>query len=1137
MHQHPEKKRVLVVGAGLGTNAGVGLEVPLSHGKYLTDGSGGCVFISAEERRSRFEAASSSFRGFMGEEFSYLWEKDEGYLGNAGFIYGALLQDPSLQVDMLQHAVTEVDKSAVITKSLSFKIDAAPSLEIGCQEEARRDMRQRLDAESEEMRHHGISESYSRSIWALLQMFEYHVVFAGSKGICQLLWVFEKLEVQRKVSVVLLNGAEPSSAMDIGRGSMGPDFAEEGLRFVGHSQIPRLVLTSHGCVASVKLRKQIVAASAALRKTGQREYGQLVAQKVIIYTALDHRRSMPNRESHSLPWSLAFPDIWFLGKGRPGRIVNPDGSTRDTGTRPMPVPLAMFMQWAGEGLSSGVEMDGTYSLGVDTLQQIVQFPGPPRFAEIRIEIAELGCDLGDEQLFHPVELAKHDASVEQTSGSWQIDSHGLLPNGEADQIPGPAQLQPLPFFSTEDRPIFDILFDGQVEAMEVVLKDIHTGLQTPVQDIVEAEGQYATRLVRFFRYYDDRSADILCKLAETCSSASTDTDPSWQDSARWMLEELLAMNKNMGNLLWTGFMTPYTAYTPLKRFGSDLLELVIELEVARIGGYAKSQCDTEHTLEGEYAPSEDLLDEFLEEKIKLLREQRRRTFLAEVDFDNMAHQLQSFEQREDQYFFSHKVRKVEGYVRREFTIDNNVPLSLTQAHLAEASAQIGLAGAKAYHFSNFGHSTGFRFFADGKAWLSAGCEESDFFFLEKLVASPMEDHRNALLALLTQHALEPGHSRPDGRKACKYWQVPSAIVPPGFLARNGYCVVAYRKFGDAGKHFNGLRGGWEHFARLREDTSEGPSNFWVNGFGPAAVKSKVFGQFDQLPLRIGRGATTAKLYLYDVELERRGDEGAAKVKQGVQYNRLSWWEPQLYGISGKEMEDLPKGYTELEPGQECLNFSDEASRLIATFITQFEQELEKAKTLWLASLEADGVKRSSRPFPSLGSLSPEDPELEDLLGAVIQANIAEQKRKQEEAEVKFSMGNAVANAKRVLALGAFHFEQKAEICQQLLRSVGQSASSSKSIFSKAEVVKFMNRSLRTCPLLVKKQTEQTRKSAMHIRRGFFDRLLSPAHDCAFRDERSMRFFHRLADRIEHYNTFTDLQEEVNAILSALAFCS
>eukprot|EP00438_Fugacium_kawagutii_P035800 Skav235266 [mRNA] locus=scaffold874:164204:166912:+ [translate_table: standard] len=35
----------------------------------------------------------------------------EGYLGNAGFVYGVLLKDPKLRVDMLQHAVTEAHQN------------------------------------------------------------------------------------------------------------------------------------------------------------------------------------------------------------------------------------------------------------------------------------------------------------------------------------------------------------------------------------------------------------------------------------------------------------------------------------------------------------------------------------------------------------------------------------------------------------------------------------------------------------------------------------------------------------------------------------------------------------------------------------------------------------------------------------------------------------------------------------------------------------------------------------------------------------------------------------------------------------------------------------------------------------------
>ena len=35
-------------------------------------------------------------------------------------------------------------------------------------------------------------------------------------------------------------------------------------------------------------------------------------------------------------------------------------------------------------------------------------------------------------------------------------------------------------------------------------------------------------------------------------------------------------NKNLGNFLWTGFMTPATAFSPTNRFGADLLEVVVE---------------------------------------------------------------------------------------------------------------------------------------------------------------------------------------------------------------------------------------------------------------------------------------------------------------------------------------------------------------------------------------------------------------------------------------------------------------------------------------------------------------------------------------------------------------------------------
>jgi len=45
-----------------------------------------------------------------------------------------------------------------------------------------------------------------------------------------------------------------------------------------------------------------------------------------------------------------------------------------------------------------------------------------------------------------------------------------------------------------------------------------------------------------------------------------------------MVVYLVPRNKNLGNFLWTGFMTPATA---VPRFGSDLMELVIEAENER----------------------------------------------------------------------------------------------------------------------------------------------------------------------------------------------------------------------------------------------------------------------------------------------------------------------------------------------------------------------------------------------------------------------------------------------------------------------------------------------------------------------------------------------------------------------------
>ena len=61
--------------------------------------------------------------------------------------------------------------------------------------------------------------------------------------------------------------------------------------------------------------------------------------------------------------------------------------------------------------------------------------------------------------------------------------------------------------------------------MEVVLKDVSSGSEVPVRDILAEEGQFATRKSRVFRFYTELSAMIARELGDghglsTTTSAS-----------------------------------------------------------------------------------------------------------------------------------------------------------------------------------------------------------------------------------------------------------------------------------------------------------------------------------------------------------------------------------------------------------------------------------------------------------------------------------------------------------------------------------------------------------------------------------------------------------------------------------------
>eukprot|EP00439_Symbiodinium_sp_Y106_P028224 s3583_g3.t1 len=156
------------------------------------------------------------------------------------------------------------------------------------------------------------------------------------------------------------------------------------------------------------------------------------------------------------------------------------------------------------------------------------------------------------------------------------------------------------------------------------------------------------------------------------------------------------------------------------------------------------------------------------------------------------------------------------------------------------------------------------------------------------------------------------------------------------MERNGYQVVAYRKFGDAGRQFNGHTGGWANFAI--EDSPK-PLEIWVPRFGPATPKSAIFGQ----PKDLGPP--------------------------------FSWFwrslEKSSVAAQGRAMSvsDL-RGMVDcsISNAGASLNFSSQAELLKMLFRVVFEEELGAAKNLWTAGLSRDGLRKAARAFPSQGSL-------------------------------------------------------------------------------------------------------------------------------------------------------------------------
>ena len=112
--------------------------------------------------------------------------------------------------------------------------------------------------------------------------------------------------------------------------------------------------------------------------------------------------------------------------------MNADGTTAKVQSNG-PVPLLYLVRWAGaflQGPGGGSQTD------LEPLLQIPQFPGPPRFAEIRMEIARIGNCCPSEVVFQPL---------------GPVQTHGMGPSYAPLGSSG----------GVFEGDVYDILFDSQ----------------------------------------------------------------------------------------------------------------------------------------------------------------------------------------------------------------------------------------------------------------------------------------------------------------------------------------------------------------------------------------------------------------------------------------------------------------------------------------------------------------------------------------------------------------------------------------------------------------------------------------------------------------------------------------------------
>jgi len=606
------------VGTGLGTNAALGLEVPVGMRKFVTTGTGEIRETSAQERVARMEEkaacsqqkAAQAYTFMASAPFFHPWNvpKDFSfrppYLGDQGYLLASILELAmgTLTASAWEVCVLDHDWDAVAgmaTAELNVERDGMWKAE------------------------KGYVQTYVDSIRTFLRKFccddeagapTTVTVLAGSKGVYQLVEALRKEWVdvvsagqvkKRKLNVVLLNGGEPVTPT--GEESDDLQLLTASRSLLGNGLVERLVLTSHrdsrgrlvntapwlALQERAELRKRARSCSSGADRSSSGGQPPLTVEQEVLFYSLNDHRLIADRESHSALFSLR--QGWGVSSRQDTSPLVDEKTGKYLGTTNQ-----------GQGCLAADEKNTVQRNTSSNLAVLVCWTAQPNgCVPVRLRA------LREEALFveQRLEWGKFVSSVQPFSleskqvalvGSdvWldTLQSHLLAPPEEDGSMMASTKgdatiVDPVlaPRKDNTDTELHDVYFS--LSSLWLVLRPVAGGAEVPVSALLEKDPK-ATRLVRLFRQL---------KLMIS----------NWEKLRRhrvFFLDEVLLFNKNLQNFL-------ALQEGSFKGEGPrDVLEFAVEFPLALLGrspylGYARGEINTEHASLGSSAAFGPVLED------------------------------------------------------------------------------------------------------------------------------------------------------------------------------------------------------------------------------------------------------------------------------------------------------------------------------------------------------------------------------------------------------------------------------------------------------------------------------------------------------------------------------------------------